>query len=233
MLLQSIATYVRRAETPLSHHLKCWAKAVLRLEIPAPKLFFLPLYRIYQASLAGVSHFLRVFYFQPMFRARCSVVGSSLYLYQGIPYLSGDLRLEIGDKCKISGVTSFVAGHVRSAPLLKIGNHSNIGPGVVISVCDKVEIGNYVRIGTGVRISDNHGHPMDATQRRTQPVDVENVASVQISDDVWLGSGVTILPGVHIGEGAVVGAASVVTKSLPAFSRAAGNPARVLPSKAG
>lgn len=54
------------------------------------------------------------------------------------------------------------------------------------------------------------------------------VRPVVIEDDVWIGARVTLLPGVHIGRGSVIGAGSVVTKDVPAYSIVGGNPARVL-----
>ena len=54
------------------------------------------------------------------------------------------------------------------------------------------------------------------------------IAPVQIENRAWLGFNVSVLPGVIIGEGAIVGACSLVTKSVPAWTIVAGNPARVL-----
>ncbi len=54
---------------------------------------------------------------------------------------------------------------------------------------------------------------------------------VVIEDDVWIGSRVTILPGVTIGRGSVVGAAAVVTKDVPPYSVVAGNPAKVVKTR--
>ncbi|MEV7663036.1 DapH/DapD/GlmU-related protein [Paenarthrobacter sp. NPDC089316] len=55
---------------------------------------------------------------------------------------------------------------------------------------------------------------------------------VVIEDDVWIGARAIILPGVRVGRGSVVAAAAVVTKSVPPFSVVAGNPARVVKSRA-
>ena len=56
----------------------------------------------------------------------------------------------------------------------------------------------------------------------------EDPTPIHIGDDVWIGHRVTILPGVHIGKGTVIGAGSVVTKDTPEYSVVAGNPARVV-----
>ena len=53
-------------------------------------------------------------------------------------------------------------------------------------------------------------------------------SEVEIADGVWIGNNVIILPGVHIGEKAIIGAGSVVTKNVPPFSIAVGNPARII-----
>ena len=68
-------------------------------------------------------------------------------------------------------------------------------------------------------------HPLDKT-RRDQGL--EQAKPVVIQDHVWLGGDVTILPGVTIGEGCVIGAKSVVTKSLPPYVLAYGNPCRII-----
>jgi acetyltransferase-like isoleucine patch superfamily enzyme len=60
---------------------------------------------------------------------------------------------------------------------------------------------------------------------REQPV---NPQLITIEDDVWLGMGVIVLPGVRIGRGAIIGAGAVVTKDIPAFAIAHGTPCQVV-----
>ena len=69
-------------------------------------------------------------------------------------------------------------------------------------------------------------HPLDATLRRT----VEYGAPVRIDDDVWIGGGVIVCPGVTIGARSVIGAGSVVVRDIPADVLAVGNPCRVVRS---
>ncbi|KKL81583.1 hypothetical protein LCGC14_1993350, partial [marine sediment metagenome] len=87
-------------------------------------------------------------------------------------------------------------------------------------ICSYVTIGNRVFLGHGVMLCNDRwpriisaNHPLE---------------KIVIEDDATIGSGATILPGVNIGENAVVGAGAVVTKSVPHRAVVAGNPARIL-----
>lgn len=218
---------VKRKKTPLHASIYRLGERVVRTEIPAPRVVYGPMRRAYDAHLAGLDFTRRVLFHQPMFRAACESCGPNLLLYGGSPYLYGDLRIRVGSNCKINGRTSFVAGKVFDAPTLEIGDHSYIGFGVVISVSRKVTLGRHVRLADGVFITDNPGHPLDASSRRNnEPVEASSVKPVVIEHDVWLGTRVIVLAGVHIGAGTVVGAGSVVSRDLPAGVLAVGNPAR-------
>ena len=94
---------------------------------------------------------------------------------------------------------------------------------VVLDVAP-VRIGNNVFFGPAVQIYTVN-HPLDATKRRTL---LEQAMPVTIGDDVWIGGGAVILPGVSIGYGSVIAAGSVVTKDVPSGVLAGGNPCRVL-----
>lgn len=93
---------------------------------------------------------------------------------------------------------------------------------VVLDVC-RVSIGNFTLFGPAVQIYTAM-HPMNAELRRSQ----EYAKPIEIGDDVWVGGGAMILPGVRIGSRAVIGAGSVVTRDIPEGVFAAGNPCRVI-----
>jgi len=93
---------------------------------------------------------------------------------------------------------------------------------VVLDVC-RVRIGSFTLFGPAVQIY-TATHPLEAKLRRTR----ELGKPVEIGGDVWVGGGAIILPGVHIGSNAVIGAGSVVTRDIPAAVFAAGNPCRVI-----
>ena len=94
---------------------------------------------------------------------------------------------------------------------------------VVLDVM-RVEIGSNVLFGPSVQIY-TASHPVSATERR---MGLEFAKPVSIGSDVWVGGGAIICPGVAIGDRSVIGAGSVVTRSIPADVFAAGNPCRVI-----
>ena len=93
---------------------------------------------------------------------------------------------------------------------------------VVLDVC-RVRIGDYTLFGPAVQIYTPM-HPFDAERRRRE----EFGKPIDIGDDVWVGGGAMILPGVRIGSRSVIGAGSVVTRDVPEGVFAAGNPCRVI-----
>lgn len=90
--------------------------------------------------------------------------------------------------------------------------------------------GNKVRFGDNVFIAPNcsfytAGHPLDAEERNKG---LEYAKPIEIGNNVWIGGNVVVLPGVKIGDNAVIGAGSVVNKDIPANTVAVGNPCRVI-----
>ena len=121
-------------------------------------------------------------------------------------------------------------GAVIRAPLqMDYGYQTTVGPrtfinvGAVILDVGRVTIGADVQIGPNVQLL-TPTHPLDPEVRRTG---LEAAEPITIEDNVWLGGGVIVCPGVTIGRDTVVGAGAVVTKDLPPGVLAVGNPARV------
>lgn len=108
-----------------------------------------------------------------------------------------------------------------------IGTNCYIGAGLSVLAGANVSIGDSVLIASDVFIgSENHGmNPESETPYMDQPLVCKPVV---ISDGCWIGEKACVLPGVSIGKKCVIGAGSVVTKDVPDFSIAAGNPAKVM-----
>jgi acetyltransferase-like isoleucine patch superfamily enzyme len=130
---------------------------------------------------------------------------------------------------------------VRAMPGLSVGYRSYIGSGGVISCSPEfpVSIGRRVNIANHVYIS-TADHPVEGPsivyplfkglpgEEQERYESVRRRAPVSIGNDVWIGMRVTILRGVNIGDGAIVGANSVVTKDVPPYAIVGGVPARLI-----
>jgi acetyltransferase-like isoleucine patch superfamily enzyme len=124
-------------------------------------------------------------------------------------------------------------GNIRIGESCYVGEHSRIWS------ADSITIGDRVLISHNVNIHDNNSHSLSAQHRHLHfsqilthghPQKLDDVASapIVIEDDAWIGFNSTILNGVRIGRGAIVGAATVVTKDVPAYAIVAGSPAKII-----
>lgn len=107
-----------------------------------------------------------------------------------------------------------------------IGARTFINWGLICLDVGRVIIGDDVQIGPNVQLL-TATHPVDPEPRRNK---WEGSRPITIENNVWLGGGVIVCPGVTIGENTVVGAGAVVTKDLPPNVLAVGNPARIIRS---
>lgn len=134
-------------------------------------------------------------------------------------------------KLKQCGILLEISPYVilDGAKNISIGNRCRINRGVHINGHGGITIGNYILIGMNVVIlTANHNF-----DKLDIPIYCQDSTAnkVDIGDDVWLGANSIILPGVSIGRGCVVGAGSVVTKNIPEYSIAVGNPAKVIKTR--
>lgn len=107
---------------------------------------------------------------------------------------------------------------------IRVGARTFVNFGLIALDVVPIVIGDDVQIGPNVQLLTPI-HPLDADLRRSK---WEAAKPITIGDNVWLGGGVIVCPGVSIGADTVVGAGAVVTKDLPAGVLAVGNPARVI-----
>jgi acetyltransferase-like isoleucine patch superfamily enzyme len=110
-------------------------------------------------------------------------------------------------------------------PSIILGDNVFVGRWTEFNICERIEIGNDCLIASGCKFIDgNHGMDISTTMN-TQPL---TTSPIQLENNVWLGANVIVLKGVTIGEGAIVAAGAVVTKSIPAGEIWGGIPARKL-----
>jgi len=118
-----------------------------------------------------------------------------------------------------------------------IGSNTFIG-GASLVTANRIEIGDDVQIAWGTTIIDHNSHSLDWCERikdlsgdfNGTPKDwtVVKTVPVRVCNKAWIGFNAIILKGVTIGEGAIVGAGSVVTHDVPPYTVVGGNPAQVL-----
>lgn len=119
---------------------------------------------------------------------------------------------------------------------IELGEWCYVGEGSRLWSAKRIRIGDRVLISHNVNIFDNVTHPYSASRRHEHyrtlietghPKSIDlGESEVNIASDVWIGANAIILRGVNIGKGAIVGAGSVVTRDVLAYSVVAGNPAR-------
>lgn len=142
--------------------------------------------------------------------------------------------IRIGENTQILGELMLFGhgGDISIGDFCYVGEHTRIWSAL------KINIGHRVLISHNVNIFDSLTHPISAGNRHLQylhiitkghPKQLQlDEASIDIRNDVWIGTNAIILRGVTIGEGAIVGAGSVVTKDVAPWTIVAGNPAKIM-----
>lgn len=179
---------------------------------------------------------------------REKMLAGELYLASDPELADGSLRAArllqqynqtvAGDRAHRTKILQELLGQVGTEPQIvppfhcDYGSHIFVGDrfymnyGGVILDCNTVHIGNDVLCAPYVQIYTAH-HPIDPTLRLTGR---ELASPIRIGNNVWIGGGVIICPGVTIGDNTTIGAGSVVTKDIPDNVVAVGNPCRVIRS---
>lgn len=171
--------------------------------------------------------------------------GKNLLIYNKV-YLTGHRgNIKIGDNFHMTSGDGInpICRNIRACihlgspqTIITIGDHVGMSS-PCIWIQNRLTIGNHVNIGGNCIILDTDTHQIDYLARRGEkaadtndPTTTVQSAPVTIEDDVWIGANCVILKGVTIGARSVIGAGSVVTKSIPADCIAAGNPCKVIKS---
>jgi acetyltransferase-like isoleucine patch superfamily enzyme len=222
---------IRRGEGPVYSRIRDAIKAMLYANLPQPgfvKRFYRGLYAAHRTVHSGFRWLLCVLYREPALRARCATAGQHWHVWL-TPLITGHPEIHIGDHLSVFGELGIASGRIFDHPKVIIGNGVDIGHRVQIVANKEVVIEDHVNIASRVYISDTDGHPRDAELRSQRlPPPPEEIRPVRICSRAWLGQNCFIMKGVTIGEGAIIGANSVVITDVPPYSVAIGNPARVV-----
>jgi acetyltransferase-like isoleucine patch superfamily enzyme len=230
-LANSFILKVKRAETPFFRVLRKIAVTVLSPRAPRIPAFLRPPLRVlYELQFAWVAlwhSFWNVCYRHPLFQARCASFGKDVVIDR-LPFVTGHVEIHVGNGVYIGGGVAIASGRMIDQPVLVLKDHAELGWNVSIAVSREVIIEEYVRVSYDCRISDTDGHPRQADLRAQHvPPHPRDIRPVRICKYAWIGNGTHIMKGVTIGEGAVIGANSVVISDIPPYCLALGNPAEV------
>ena len=144
-----------------------------------------------------------------------------------------ECRVEIGSDSNIECRIVLEAAGAR----VRIGSRTHVGGGTLLDAATGIDIGDDVLIAFDVLIMDHDSHSLTFAERRNDVRDwmagnknwhCVPKGGVTVCNKAWVGTRVTILKGVTVGEGAVIAAGAVVTRDVPAWTIVGGNPARVI-----
>jgi acetyltransferase-like isoleucine patch superfamily enzyme len=224
---------IRKADSPITRLAKKLLRIIANPTVPPLARPLLSVLRFfYEAHFMAIvigRAFITIFYRNPLFQARCASFGRNVKIAGKLPFVSGPVQIHIGNNSYIGGNVTILSGSfMDTPPRFIMKDNADLGWNAYVVVNKEVILEENVRIPHDCRISDSDGHPREVDLRRAGlPPAVEDVRPVRICRDAWIGNGSHIMKGVTIGEGAIIGANSVVITDIPPFSLALGNPAEV------
>lgn len=168
------------------------------------------------------------------YKKRLANIGKNSQIGQNFSIINPD-GISIGDNfsggCDIA-LWSWNAVNIKGDDCkLIIKNNVSITDRCIISAANRIEIENGCLLGRDTFITDNsHGENISINELNISPHErnIFSKGTVIIGDNVWTGKNVCIMPNVKIGNGAIIGANSVVTHNIPPYSVAVGSPAKVI-----
>lgn len=223
---------LKRSQSPAARAAKSILKCLRNPTVPLlPRVacrFVRPLYFLHFGVILAWRRLL-IFYRGPLFQSRCASFGRRVKLDGKLPLVEGPVEIQVGNDVGIGGNVAILSGYVlEKRPRLVLKDRCELNWGVLLVVNKEIVIEEDARISYDCRISDSDGHPREIDLRIANlPPDPRDIRPVRICRGAWIGNGSHIMKGVTVGEGAVVGANSVVISDVPPLALAMGNPAEV------
>ena len=169
-----------------------------------------------------------------VFKNNETIISNKIYvgkncLFEGALNIQLGRNIIFGDGTKLAAISSFSSSYAKQQfdPALRIGDNVQVTASLQVYAMKEIIIEDNVLFAANVFISDGfHGYNRIDIPYKDQAM--FNLEPVIIGEGCWIGQNVVIMPGVTIGKFAIIGANSVVTKQIPEYSIAVGNPARVI-----
>jgi acetyltransferase-like isoleucine patch superfamily enzyme len=228
--LAELYHYLATSNEALPQAVRRLKQGVGTFSVPAPKAVVRPLLWSYLAARSAAEFGMRVFVAQPFLQAYCKECGPGLRTGSFIHWVQGQGDIVLGSNVWLDGKSTITfAASFSERPLLEIGDNTAVGHETFFIVGKRITVGKNCNISGSTMIFDSNGHPSDPVARRNhEPPAPDQVRPVTIGDDVWIGKGCIIYPGVRIGDCAIVSGGSVVRRHVPPYAVVAGNPAQVI-----
>lgn len=158
------------------------------------------------------------------------LVGKGISIEYPVSKIHGRSYISIGDYSVIGKRAVITAWNKNKVPTLSIGNNVAIGDDCHITASNSIIIGDGTLIGNKVTITDNNHGSFTKEELLIHPADRQVISKgeVVIGNNVWLGDKVSILSGVHIGDGCIIGANAVVTHDINPYCVVVGNPGKIV-----
>jgi acetyltransferase-like isoleucine patch superfamily enzyme len=169
-----------------------------------------------------------------VFKNNETIISNKIYVGKNCSF-EGTLNIQLGKNIifgngtKLAAIPSFSSSYAKQQfnPILKIGNNVQVTASLQVYAMKEIIIDDNVLFAANVFISDGfHGYDRIDVAYKDQPI--SDLGSIHIGEGSWIGQNVVIMPGISIGKFSIVGANSVITKSIPAYCIAAGVPARII-----
>ncbi|MEM8531187.1 MAG: acyltransferase [Chloroflexota bacterium] len=225
-MLQQLQLYISRQATSVQQYL--WEQLIQGLFGWLPSIIGIGLRTIVYRSIlqmdgaAAIEDGVRIRF------ANHVRLGRSVYLDHGTYLHACPAGITIGAESYVMKNAILHVYNFRNLPYagITIGERSLIGESCILRGQGGITIGNDVFLAPLVQmLAVNHVY-----HDTTQPISHQGITTqgISVEDGAWIGGGAIILDGVHIGRNAVIGAGAVVTRDVPAYSVAVGNPARIV-----
>jgi acetyltransferase-like isoleucine patch superfamily enzyme len=137
------------------------------------------------------------------------------------PHITNDGRMRVAYCLRVDCFFAAAKLHTGKKGLLELGSHVYVNSGAHISATQHIQVGDHTKFAEDSYVCDTNFHA-------TSPDAPARTAPIRIGRNVWIGRRAIIMPGVTIGDHAIIAAAAVVTKDVPPRSIAAGVPARIV-----
>jgi acetyltransferase-like isoleucine patch superfamily enzyme len=226
--MTSLYQFLATSDHPAARAVRGLRRRVLGFTLPAPRIVVVPMLWTFLGLRFVYFYAKRLLICEPLFKAYCRSYGRGVRTGVYIHWVQGKGDIILGDNVEVDGKCTFsFAARFTARPTLIVGDNSGISHNCRFSVGKQITIGRDCRIASDVWMFDSSGHPADPEARLAGlPPSPEDVRPIVVEDKVWIGSRSVIFPGVTIGRGSIIAAASVVTGDVPPNTLVAGNPAR-------